>query len=189
MAFYCDVVSRYLLKIRMNSLRFAAPKCEFWSSQRRSMVVNYSIPTLYGLLMFPRSLMMLLMMMIYKMITFRSDDGSCEDKLVHDVIRCECHRVWWWRECSFNLRVSSVSEEQRRVPGLRILRLRFSAVRCEDRKTSLYRWYANQSHKETSLYRWYANQSHKVSAWVCANESRPDIEGSWHVSWIRESQS
>jgi hypothetical protein len=59
------------------------------------MVVNY-VPTLYGLMMFHRSLMMLLMMMmIYKMITFHNDGGRCEDKLVHDVIWCECHRFWW----------------------------------------------------------------------------------------------
>jgi len=57
------------------------------------MVVNYSIPTLYVLMTFHRSFMMLLMMMVYKMITFHNDDGSCEDKLVCDVIRCECHRV------------------------------------------------------------------------------------------------
>jgi len=82
-----------VLKIRMTSLRFAGPKCEFWTSQRRSAVFNYSLPTLYSLMMFHRSLMMLLVMMIYKLIRFHNDGGSCEDKLVYDVIRCECHRV------------------------------------------------------------------------------------------------
>jgi hypothetical protein len=84
-----------VLKIRLTSLRFVGPKFEFWTSQRRSMVFNYSIQTLYGVMMFHRSLMMLPVMMIYKLIKFHNDGGSYEDKLVHDVIRCEYHRVWW----------------------------------------------------------------------------------------------